>query len=94
MVLVIPTQKLPPRVTGLPSGATHSGHSVGPASPHYRHSFRPLAAPPGTARGHRHTLGVDKGGRCYPLLLSSPCCGISTTAVCPPPASPPVQLGP
>lgn len=93
MVLVIPTQKLPPRVTGLPSGATHSGHSVGPASPHYRHSFRPLAAPPGTARGHRHTLGVDKG-RGYPLLPSSPCCGISTTAVCPPPASPPVQLGP
>lgn len=72
MVLVIQTQELTPRVTCLPFGATHSGHSVGPASLHYRHSSRPLAAPPGTARGHRHTLGVDKGGQELPAASVLP----------------------
>lgn len=74
MVLVIPTQKLPPGVPRLPRGATHSGRSAGPASPRYRHSSRPRAAPPGTARGHRHTLGrAEEGGvtRCSVLPCRS-----------------------
>lgn len=37
-------------------GQQFFGRSGGLASPHYRHSFRPLAAPPGTSRGHSHTL--------------------------------------
>lgn len=74
MVLVIRTQKLPPGVPRLPRGATHSGRSAGPASPRYRHSSRPRAAPPGTARGHRHTLGrAEEGGvtRCSVLPCRS-----------------------
>lgn len=48
-------------VTCLPFGATHSGRSGGPASLRYRHSFRPLAGPPGIAHGRSHTLRVDRG---------------------------------
>lgn len=54
---------LPPALGPLAPAPTHSGHSGGPASPRYRHSCHPLAAPPGTARGHSRTLGREQVGR-------------------------------